>query len=99
MSLKNTVSNEFVNAGDCSTPYIMISIPPINSKNQQIIKSMIEVPNANGTISITAYACRIDVRANKTNAIIHTYMQYQYTYLELNKMLKLRGKLDPDSKS
>ena len=64
--------------------------------NQQIIKSMIEDPNANGTISITAYACRIDVRATKTNAIIHTYMQYQYTYLGLIVMSKLKGKLDPD---
>ena len=64
--------------------------------NQQIIKSMIEVPNANGTISITAYACRIDVTATRINAIIQTYMQYQYTYLGLIVMSKLKGKLDPD---
>ena len=64
--------------------------------SQQITKSMIEVPSANGTISITAYACRIDVTATRINAIIQTYMQYQYTYLGLSDMSKLTGKLDPD---
>ena len=64
--------------------------------NQQIIQSMIEVPSANGTISITAYACRIEVTATRTNAIIQTYIQYQYTYLGLIDMSKLKGKLDPD---
>ena len=64
--------------------------------SQQITKSMIEVPSANGTISITAYACRIEVTATRTNAIIQTYMQYQYTYLGLIDMSKLKGELDPD---